>query len=318
MPDSPLDAITEDLARGACVLIDGATGTELERRGAEMHDAAWCAMATLSAPDVLRAIHEDYIRAGARVVTTNTFSTNRNMLEPGGLGGHFAELNRRAVEIALEARERAGAVGRVAVAGSMSHQVPVIAGADRRDRDALPSPAALAGNFAEMAQALAAAGVDLLLMEMMSDPDLANPAIDAARATGLPVWIGYSVRAGASGEPLAYAREDASVAEMVRAIPPGDAGVAGIMHSSVSLTGPALESLAREWRGPLMAYPDSGYFEMPHWQFVDIIAPADLARVAGGWIDAGVQVLGGCCGLGVEHVEALAGTIGRRRREHGR
>ena len=68
------------------VIIDGGTGTELERRGAEMHEKAWCAMATLTAPDVLRDIHADYIRAGARVVTANTFSSNRNMLEPAGYG----------------------------------------------------------------------------------------------------------------------------------------------------------------------------------------------------------------------------------------
>ena len=55
-----------------------------------------------------------------------------------------------------------------------------------------------------------------------------------------------------------------------------------------------------------MAYPESGHFEMPHWHHVDIIAPADFVRVARGWIDAGVRVIGGCCGMGPDHIRALA------------
>ena len=97
MTTSPLEAIERRLEAGKIIVIDGATGTELERRGATMNDRAWCAMATLTDPALLRQVHEDYIRAGARVITANTFSTNRNMLEPAGLGFRFEELNRRAV-----------------------------------------------------------------------------------------------------------------------------------------------------------------------------------------------------------------------------
>ena len=68
----------------------------------------------------------------------------------------------------------------------------------------------------------------------------------------------------------------------------------------------ALEILARHFTGPRFAYPDSGYFRMPHWQFEDIIAPADLASCAEGWIADGIGAVGGCCGLSVEHIEALA------------
>ena len=65
--------------------------------------------------------------------------------------------------------------------------------------------------------------------------------------------------------------------------------------------------------GPALVYPDSGYFEMPHWQFVDIVSPEKLASATRGWIEEdGVQLVGGCCGLGLEHVEALAEMLAAR------
>ncbi len=308
MTTSPLDAIERDLEAGKTIVIDGATGTELERRGAAMHDKAWCAMATLTAPDLLRGVHEDYIRAGARVITANTYSTNRNMLAPAGLGSHFEELNRRAVDLAREARDRTGTGNRVAVAGSMSHQIPVMSGGDQRIADAVPSPEVAEANFREMAELLAACGVDLILMEMMSDPELANPAIAAAVATGLPVWVGFSVRASESGALVSYSRPKLTAAEMLAAVRLDGVSVAGVMHSNVDAIEPTIQLLRRHWSGPLMAYPDSGYFKMPHWQFVDIIPEDDFVAYSRAWIADGVQVVGGCCGLGIEHIKALSGA----------
>ena len=82
-------AIERMLAEDRIVLLDGATGTELQRRGAAMNDVAWCALATASHPELLRAIHEDYVRAGCEVVTANTFASARHLLERAGHGaGH--------------------------------------------------------------------------------------------------------------------------------------------------------------------------------------------------------------------------------------
>lgn len=308
---SPIVAIEQDLAAGKVLVLDGGTGTELERRGATMHSDVWCAMATLSHPDILRGVHEDYIRAGSRIITANTFSSNRNMLGPAGLGSQFAEINRCAVEIALEARDRQGANETVAVAGSMSHQVPVAAGTDRRDPDRIPSIEVFEANQREMATALADFGVDFILMEMMSDPALANPSIEAARATGLPVWIGYSCRADDRTEPVSYATEDQGVSEMIRSIPPGEVAAIGIMHTNVGLISASLKAMRGEFRGPMMAYPDSGHFEMPSWRWVDTISAQQFADAALAWIDDGACMIGGCCGLGVEHIDALASALER-------
>ena len=82
--------------------------------------------------------------------------------------------------------------------------------------------------------------------------------------------------------------------------------LAAIMHSDVYITGPALEAVRSAWEGPTGAYPESGYFIMPHWQFVDIIAPEDFAAAAMEWVSQGVELVGGCCGIGIEHIRALA------------
>lgn len=312
MSDSPAAAIERELAAGGVVLLDGATGTELERRGAPMDENVWCAMATLSHGDVLRQVHEDYVRAGARVITANTFSTNRTMLDSAGLGDRFDALNRRAVAIALQARERAAGAAPVAVAGSMSHQVPVTRGKDQRDPARIPDPRAAEANFREMAETLADAGVDLILMEMMSDPKLAVPAIAAARATGLPVWVGYSCRESGDGRPVSYSVPELSLPAMLDAIAPGAAGAIGVMHTHPGIITRALPEIRARWDGPVMAYPDSGYFEMPHWRFVDVMTAHDFAREALAWVDSGVQIVGGCCGLGVEHIEALGRALAQR------
>jgi len=288
------------------VLLDAGTGTELERLGAQMHDKAWCAMANASAPDIVREVHSNYIRAGAKIITTNTFSTNRNMLEPAGLGERFSELNANAVRLALEARELSDAGNCVLVAGSMSHQGPVMGRGDRRNPEALPSVALASERFEEMAQTLAAGGVDFILMEMMSDPAFANPAIAAARRTGLPVWVGFSVRADDDHKPVSHSLPGCSAEAMIAAVDLSGVDVVGIMHSPSHVTAAAIDALATHWEGPISVYPDSGYFKMPNWQFENIIEPTDFAAHCRSWYNQGARAIGGCCGLGHEHIVALA------------
>jgi S-methylmethionine-dependent homocysteine/selenocysteine methylase len=312
MSESPARDLESRLSGGGTVLIDGATGTELERRGAGMDDACWCGRATLSHGDILLGIHDDYIRLGCDLVTANTFASGRAMLDPAGLGGRFEEINRRAVEIALEARDRAAAGRPVAVAGSMSHMVPIAAGADRRDPRAVPEAARAEAMFAEMAALLADAGVDLIVMEMMSDPDLAVPAVRAAAATGLPVWVGFSTRPDENGTLVSWHRPELPIAEAILPIMAAGGSVAGIMHTEMKDMDAALAILKDVWDGPRMAYPESGHFEMPHWELGDL-APAEFASRCLGWLDRGVQVVGGCCGVGIEHMAALAEALQGRR-----
>ena len=299
------DRLKQRLRAGEVIILDGATGTELQRRGAPMDPAAWCGTATLEHDALLTGIHADYIAAGAQVIIANTFASSRLMLNGAGLGDRVEAVNRRAVEAALRARDAAPEPHEIAVAGSLSHMVPVASGSDVVDPSQVPSEAQIADAFAELAGILAAAGCDMIMLEMMYNPERIRHALQAALASGLPVWFGLTVKRGNDGKVMSFDRHDDIPLEAVtELIPKSGVDVAGVMHSGSELVSDSIAVIRRSFDGPLMAYPDSGYFEMPDWQFVDIIAPTRFEDFCRQWIADGVQVIGGCCGLTVEHVEA--------------
>ncbi len=297
--------IRQRIDRGDILLLDGGTGTELERRGATMSGGAWCALATQTDPDILLGIHEDYIRAGSDVITANSFSNARHMLDQAGAGDRAAALTRKAVEIAKNARDRAANGRDVAVAVSLSHQMPMVPGAARDDPAIRPNPERVLANFREVVETGFEAGADMVMLEMMSRPLHIALATRAAHESGLPVWCGLSARLQ-DQKMLGYVWEGFPFEESVAAALSAPCDVVGLMHTNVSAMAPAIDILKRQWSGPMMAYPDSGFFKMPQWQFTDIIEPADLKVEAQGWRGQDVQVFGGCCGLGLEHIQALS------------
>src|ERR1700758_1145585 len=115
---TPYNRMKWRLDEGGIVLLDGPTGTELQRRGVAMDKAAWCGPATLEHADLLTEIHADYIAAGAEVITANTFASSRLMLSDAGLGDRLEELVRRAVEAAYRARDAVQCGDDVVIAGS--------------------------------------------------------------------------------------------------------------------------------------------------------------------------------------------------------
>jgi homocysteine S-methyltransferase len=307
----PAERLAAKLAAGEVVLLDGATGTELQRRGVPMDGEAWCALATLTHPDVLRAVHEDYVRIGCDVVTANTFANARHMMARAGREDDTRRAYRRAVEIAREAKARLGAEG-VAVAGSISTMRPVVKGADRRDPAAAVPLAEGRANLREAAEALAEAGADLLLLEMIGDLDWGGAALEAALAAGLPVWVGMSIRRTEGGEIVSFHQDGPPFPDLVRGLAALGPQAMGVMHCAIPDTGPALDALRDVWNGPVLAYPEAGWFEMPDWRFVEI-EPAAFAEAALGWVGQGARIVGGCCGLGPAHIEVLAGRLGLRR-----
>src|SRR5258707_8830056 len=102
------------------ILLDGATGTELNRRGVSTDLPLWSAGALLDAPATLRQIHRDYLLAGAEIVTANTFRTHRRSLARGGYGDSAAELTRLAVELARAAVGEGALAPPAYVAGSLA------------------------------------------------------------------------------------------------------------------------------------------------------------------------------------------------------
>jgi homocysteine S-methyltransferase len=281
------------IATGEKILIDGATGTEIERRGVPQLDNAWNGGGALSHPDILRQVHLDYIKAGAEVVISNTFATHMHALEDAGEAEHFEAYNRRGVELAREAVDASGKSG-VLVAGGISYWSwsKRLSTADK-----IGEPAA------RQARIMADAGADLIMLEMMVDLDRMAVTIEAALTCGLPVWVGLSCKPNTEGEMCLYNGDTlASAVEMVKTY---DVPLISIMHTEVEYVDSCLEILKSTWSGPVGVYAHSARWVNDKTIFDGTISAQNYAIAAQGWLDNGVQVIGGCCGMGVDHIDAL-------------
>lgn len=296
------DHIAKKLALGRTIVIDGGTGTDIQRRGVPMDGETWCAEANITHPQVVRAVHDDYIRAGAELISANTYATSALLFNALGRDDDLLKIDAAAVNIALDAAEG----HQVAVGGSMSTMRPMVAGSDRNNLMREWPEAEARRLFRRKAEGLAAAGVDLIMMEMMRDGDYAVWATEAAVATGLPVWCGISVEKNADGELVGWGRQDWRLEDLLPRLAAAEPDVINIMHTSPNDTDEALDIARKHWKGPLGVYPESGYFKMPDWQFVDIIAPADLVAKSKSWQSKGASIFGGCCGIGPDHIRALS------------
>jgi S-methylmethionine-dependent homocysteine/selenocysteine methylase len=266
-----------------------------------MSEHAWCGAGALLAPDVLREIHADYIRAGAEVIIVNSYASAPHHLQAAGLGDRAEEVNRRSTELAREARDQAASKP-VWIAGSLSLLAPNFNDADR------PSPDEFAASLTRQATWLAEAGVDLFVLEMLRDVTYSTAAVEAALSIGLPVWSGFSCVRSPSGELVTdgHVTGVMPLVDMLEAVSGLGEELVAIMHSEIADTGPALDLLRRASSLPLGAWPNSGDFEPPNWRFENVASPDDFARICADWIDAGVKVVGGCCGLGPDHIRAAA------------
>ena len=288
------------LAMPRPILLDGATGTELHRRGVSTDLPLWSAGALLDAPEVLSQIHADYVRAGAEMITANTFRAHRRSLARGGhaYAERAAELTGLAVGLARAAA--AGAARECFVAGS---QAPL---EDCYSPELVPSQAECEREHAEMAQHLAAAGVDLILVETMNTIREAVAATRAARATGLPVLTSFVCRS----DGLLFSGE--SVSSAVQAV--AALGVAGLLINctpSTTIHQPFAELRAavkqQPWSVPIQGlYANIGHTnDIDGWTSTQDVTPLEYARLASGWLAQGANLIGGCCGTTPAHVAAL-------------
>ena len=294
--------IQKKLDSGQTIILDGGTGTDIQRRGAPMSGETWCAEVNLTHPDIVRAVHEDYIRVGADIITANTFATSALSFNYYGRDDDLLKIDAAAVAIA----KMAAAGKPVAVAGSVSTMRPVAPGTDRTLKEKEWPEAEARALFRRKVENLANAGVDLLMMEMMRDVDYSVYATEAALATGFPVWVGISVERNEAGKLVGFGREDQLLDDVAKKLAATRPAVMSIMHTSPNDTGEALHILKKYWDGPLGTYPESGYFKSPDWQFVDTIPPAELVAKSRDWQSLGVSILGGCCGVGPDHIAALS------------
>jgi len=254
-------------------------------------------------PEIVEAVHLEYIRAGARVITLNTYSATRDRLEQAGFGERFAELQRRACELAQRARDRGGV--EVTIAGCLpplkwSYQ-PELAS----------DPDEIAPVYAEIA-ALQAPHVDLFLCETMSSSGQGLGAVRGALegGGGKPVWVAWTVADDASG----LLRSGETVAQANAAL--GGLPVAARLLNcsrpeSISAAMPGLAALG----GRFGAYANGFTGIVPEYKPGTTVSaltgrtdlgPDAYADFAMGWVGQGAGIVGGCCEVGPAHIAELA------------
>jgi S-methylmethionine-dependent homocysteine/selenocysteine methylase len=298
--------LTDLLERNQTLVLDGAMGTELQRRGVDTGLPLWSARALLTAPETVLRIHREYAEAGADILTANTFRTTPRTLMKEGFESLRAgspratspsdraeDLTALAVALARKAAEEVA--GRtVLVAGSLA---PL---EDCYRPDLVPSDRELEEEHRAQAVRLARAGVDFILLETMGTIREAVAAAVAARETGNEVAVSFIC--GKNGKLLGGEALNDAVRVLARLKP----AVLSLNCVPLDWVEPALEALASAWPGPRAVYANAGRPEdLDSGEITTAVTPAEYAVHAKDWLETGVRIVGGCCGTAPDHVRAL-------------
>ncbi len=288
------DELRHRLAHGPLVL-DGALGTELERRGVPTPAPLWSAAALINAPEVVAKIHREYVAAGADILVADTFRTNSRTLARAGRLADGPQLNRLAVALARAAADdtaiRRPGRPRPLVAASVA---PV---EDCYTPERVPSDAELADEHAPLARWLADAGAELLWIETMGTLREARAAITAARDVGLPAAVSFVT--GEDGRLLG-GDELATAVTAIEPFDPVAIGLNCIPPAGMTRQLPSLRALTGR---PLAAYAHvNNAAPIRGWSFAGAVTPAEYGRLAVAWRRAGAVIIGGCCGTTPAHV----------------
>jgi len=278
------------IARGP-ILADGGMGTMLYNRGISF-DHCFDAL-NLTHRDTVLGIHQDYIRAGAQLIETNTFGGNRIRLAQHGLEDKIRDINYHGARIAREARDIMGAD--VLVAGSVG---PL--GKNLAPIGAI-TPSQARSYFSEQIQTLLEGGVDLFIVETISDPVEMAEAVSAIRAlSNLPIVAQMTFTE--EGMTLT-GRSPEEIGQLLNDMPVDLIGA----NCSVGPQGmlEVISRLAKVAKKPLAAMPNAGMPRLVDGRFVYAAHPSYFAGLVGPFLAHGVRLIGGCCGTTPEHIAAM-------------
>ena len=297
----PVGYAFEALLGEGPVLLSGGFGTELGRRGCDPRLPLWSARALLDDPEAVRHLHADYLRAGARVLTTNTFRADPRTVADARRERTHIDVVKTAARLAREAVAEASPGHTVLVAGSVG---PI---ADCYDPGAVPDEAALRQAHGQRVWAQVCAEVDLVFLETLNTIREAVAALDATRPW-LPAAVSFVCAPGGrllSGEPIADA---------AAAVEPYEPLAILVNCCAPSVATEALASLLAATRRPVGVYANGrGRPDDEHgWRFEGGTPDRAYVREAGRWLDMGARLVGGCCGTSPRTIERLAGLLRER------
>lgn len=286
---------------GEPLIIDGGLGTALESRGIDLSHELWSAALLRDAPETLAEVHADFIRAGARIVTTASYQATPLGFERASIP---AEEGRRLIEASVEIAARAAGdpANCALVAGSVGPYGAALGDGAEYTGDYHLSDRDFADFHRPRIEALVSAGADLLAIE--TQPCLPEIRVLAGLAEefGVPAWLSVTLsnaRHLADGSSLADVAEAAAGSPMIRAI--------GVNCVRPSLVGEALQTFAQHSDLPLLAYPNSGErYDATAMEWRPGSDFETSPETIAAWINAGARIIGGCCRTTPEDIAGLA------------
>ncbi len=293
-----LDAYVNDIT-----VADGGWSTQLQARGVPLDAPA--ELANVTHPHLVEALARDYVAAGARFITTNTFSANRFVFERRGLQHDLAEINRTGAALAKKGIDGGGAL----VAGSIGPSGKILAVREAAEEQ-------LTTAFAEQAAALADGGADVIVLETFSELAEILLALEAVRkAGGLPVIASMSFD---SGPQRTRTMMGAKAEDCASALDEAGADAVGCnCGAGVTTILPAVVALRANTALPLWVKPNAGLPELEDGHVVYKQTPDEFGHHVPALLDAGVNIIGGCCGTGPEHIRRVAALVESHKRKAG-
>jgi len=272
------------------LVADGAMGTMLYSRGVFINRCF--DELSLSAPDMVRQIHQEYVKAGAEILETNTFGANRPRLAAFGMAEKLREINRAGVRLAREASQGsafvAGAVGPLGV---------------RIEPLGRTSFAEARAAFREQTEALVEAGVDLLILETFGNLDELREAVTAARETA---GDELAVIAQVTIDDFGHLPGGADPETFTREIDSWPVDVIGLNCSvGPKATLETIERMLPLSGKPMSAMPNAGLPMRIEGRNMYLCSPEYMAQYARRLLWAGVKIVGGCCGTTPEHIKLI-------------
>ncbi|HIA04615.1 MAG TPA: bifunctional homocysteine S-methyltransferase/methylenetetrahydrofolate reductase, partial [Myxococcales bacterium] len=282
-----------DALQSGVLVCDGAMGTELYNRGISF-DLCFDEF-SISRPDLVRSIHEDYKFAGAQILLTNTFGSNIYRLSSHGFEEKVTEINAAAAALARSvAKESSYVAGSIGPLGKRLAPVGQISIEDAQDA------------FAEQMTALANGGVDLFFLETFSDLHEVEAAMAAWKRVASEIPLVAHMTFTDEGKTLHGYKPE----EVAQAMTEMGALAVGA-NCSVGPQG-LMEVIERMLRVPdikLSSQPNAGLPQFHHGRYVYITSPDYMAESAKQFVQMGCHLVGGCCGTGPAHVRAMRSMV---------
>ena len=281
------------------LIMDGAMGTELMRRGIELPLPLWSAMANIDQSKHVTEIHEDYIESGSNVITTNTFRTTpRTFIKAGYSDLDSLKLSKQAFKMAVKAARDARNDKNILIAGSIA---PL---EDCYVPSKFPGSVIAKKEYRFITNMVSNSCVDIMLFETMGSYDEIEVALQVSKDVEMEKWLSIILK------DKNHLLDDTKIEKVIGLATEYDVDMLLINCTSTKIINNALPSFLNIWKGKWGTYPNAGE-SMPTKEgvFTSILSDNEFSEYIRNYINLGASLVGSCCGSTPDTVRKISNII---------